>query len=168
MKAWINADGGSDKIKHEIAGALEEMGWEVHVGATFSNAHYDDYFNVTEDYQIYMTVYNGFCAGTIREAYSPEIQNVLKEKGVTLVVVFDTELWHQRERVAPYFRGDFRGFSVGRAWDDNFSVSDPSIEDVDRFLRENNAFYCAGPDVESIMEQFASGGYFAWSGGTDN
>ena len=158
MKAWINADNGSDERKQEIAAALEAAGWEVFVGKTHSNAHYEDYYNVTGEYQVYITVYNGFCAGTVREAYSDEIQNELKKKGVQLVIIWDSAEW--LEKMKPYRYGDFRGYHAKKAWDDNFSVSDPSIEDVDAFLRENHAVYCVGPDVRSIMEQFEAGGYF--------
>ena len=160
MKVWINADGGSDKLKMSLAKALEEKGISVFVGKPDVSAHYADYFNVTSDYKYYITIYNGFCAGTIREAYSREIQDMLKEKGVTLMVVFDTELW--LEGMRPYRFGDFSGYHAKRAWDDNFSEKEPDIEDVRTFLMANNAIYCAGPDAQTIMEQFETGGYFEW------
>lgn len=162
MKAWINADNSSDKKKLEIAAELEKLGWDVHIGLTGSNTHYEDYFNVTEDYDYYITVYNGFCAGTVREAYSDKIQSVLKKKGVQLIIVWETEFW--TEKMKPYRYGDYRGYTARRAWDDNFSKSDPTIENVDAFLRENHAFYCTGPTTEYIVDQLAAGGYFAWHG----
>ena len=160
MKIWMNADAGSDDTKLALAKAFEERGFSVHIGRTGSNVHYEDYFGVTEDYDVYMTIYNGFCAGTVREAVSPEIREVLDKKGVRLFMVWDSRLWN--EKMKPYRFGDFRGYCACRAWDDDFSKDDPCIEDVDRFLREHNTAYCVGPDVDTILEQFMAGGYFAW------
>ncbi|WP_408072300.1 hypothetical protein [Butyrivibrio sp. JL13D10] len=166
MKAWINADGGSDELKLQIADLLKKRGWEVYVGKTYSNAHYEDYFNVTSDYQVYITIYNGFCAGTVREAYSSEIQKVLRDKGVTLVIIWDSSLW--LEKMKPYRYGDFNGYHAKRSWDDNFSSEDPSIEDVGVFMKENEAVYCVGPTADLIMEQFDAGGYFNWERKSNN
>ncbi len=74
--------------------------------------------------------------------------------------MFDTELW--LEGMKPYRFGDFSGYHARKAYDDNFSKNDSSIEDVRAFLMENNAIYCAGPDTETIIEQFDAGGYFEW------
>lgn len=166
MKAWINADNGGERKKLEIAAELEKLGFEVHVGETGSNVHYEDYFNVTEDYDYYITLYDGFCSGTVREAYSPGIQDELKKKGVTLVIIWDTLLW--AEGMKPYRFGDFTGYTALRAWDDNFSKTDPTIEDVDAFMRAQHAFYCAAPTTEMIMEQFAAGGCLSWNGEHNN
>ena len=160
-KVWINSDMGSDDMKNEVARLLRQNGWTVHVGDTDSNAHYVDYFKVTSDYQAYITLYNGFCAGTVREAYSSSIQNTLKQKGVTLVIMWDTRDWTNPQGMAPYRYGDFKGYNASRAWDDNFSVGDPSINDVDGYLRSNDAKYCAYPSAEGLVAQFLAGGYLA-------
>lgn len=160
-KVWINSDMGSDDMKNEVARLLRQNGWTVYVGATDSNAHYTDYFKVTSDYQAYITLYNGFCAGTVREAYSSSIQNTLKQKGVTLVIMWDTRDWTNPEGMAPYRYGDFTGYTAKKAWDDNFSVGDPRIDDVDAYLRSNNAKYCAYPSAEGLVAQFLAGGYLA-------
>ncbi|MBR3214266.1 MAG: hypothetical protein IKF79_07145, partial [Methanosphaera sp.] len=57
---------------------------------------------------------------------------------------------------------DFTGYNAGRAWDDNFSSSDPSIKNVAKFLKDNNAVYCAYPNVSGAIEQFLAGGYYKW------
>lgn len=160
MKAWINADNGSDDMKRALSKVLASRGWEVHIGETGSNVHYRDYFNVTKDFDVYITVYNGFCAGTVREAYGPEIQAELQRKGVRLVIAWDSREWLQKMR--PYRYGNFRGYHARRAWDDNFSSNDPSIPDVWEFLREHQAAYCVGPDAELMADQIEAGGYFAW------
>ena len=159
-KVYIDADGGSDSMKWQLAAALEAAGWEVTVGDTYSNAHYEDYFNVPQDY-VLITIYNGFCAGTIRELASSSIQNVLKSKNVVCVPVFETGDWTNPQGMAPYRYGDFSGYSASRAWDDGFSSTDPSISDVDEFLYSNNIKYCAYPTVDGILDQFLQGGYFA-------
>ena len=166
MKAWINADNGSHDMKLAVSEILVSREWDVHIGETGSNVHYKDYFNVTEDHDIYITMYNGFCAGTVREAYSPEIQEELRRKKVRLVIVWDSREW--LEVMKPYRYGNFRGYHARRAWDDNFSKEDPYIEDVWGFLREHDAVYCVGPDAELIVEQLAAGGYFSWEAGAAN
>ena len=163
-KIWINSDNGSCSFKNSVADILRSKGWEVHNGGCCSNCHYSDYFNVSSDYQVYATLYNGFCAGTIREAYSDKIQNVLKNKGVVLVVMWDTSDWTNPQGMKPYRYGDFTGYNAGRAWDDNFSSSDPSINNVAGWLKSKNAKYCASPTADGIVEQFLAGGYFAYAG----
>ncbi|WP_407424669.1 hypothetical protein, partial [Methanobrevibacter sp.] len=162
-KVWINADNGSDAMKNAVANLLRKKGWTVHVGETGSNAHYTDYFKVTSDYQYYITLYNGFCAGTVREAYSSSIQNTLKSKGVQLVIMWDTQDWTNPQGMKPYRYGDFTGYNAARAWDDNFSVNDPSINNVAAWLKSNNAFYCASPTADGLVAQFLAGGYFEYS-----
>ena len=158
-KVFIDADGGSDAMKWKLANALKDAGWEVLVGDTYSNAHYEDYYNVPENY-VLVNIYNGFCAGTIRELASARIQNLLNSKNVVCVPVFETADWTNPQGMAPYRYGDFSGYSAGRALDDYFSSDDPSISDVDQFLYANNIKYCASPTVEGIMYQFMHGGYF--------
>lgn len=161
---WINADNGSGAKKNDLAKALKNAGWSVHIGATDSNAHYRDYWNVTKDYSVYITLYNGFCAGTIREAYSSKIQNELKRKGVQLVPIWDSAGWTDPKGMKPYRYGDFSKYSAKRAWDDNFSSGDPSIKNVGDFFKKNKATYCVAPTTSEIMKQFNAGGYAKMKG----
>ena len=163
-KIWINADNGSASMKSQVISKLKSNGWSVHDGGTGPGTHYPQYFSVTKDYQVYATMYNGFCAGTIREAYSSTIQNELKKKGVVLVVMFDTQGWTNPQGMKPYRNGDFSGYNASRAWDDNFSSSDPSIKNVGQWLKSKDAKYCAGPTADQIVKQFLAGGYFKWAG----
>lgn len=159
-KVWIDADGGSDAIKWELAKALKKLGWEVHVGDTYANAHYEDYFNTHPGY-VLINIYNGFCAGTIRELASNSIQDLLKTKNVVCVPVFHTAGWTNPNGMKPYRYGDFSKYSAKKAWDDDFSVTDPSIKNVGQFLKTNNIKYCASPTCDLIVKQFLKGGYFA-------
>ena len=161
-KAWVDADDGSGSFKSSFISELKKNGWTVKDGGTGPSTHYNDYYNVTSDYAVLVNIYNGFCAGTIREAYSSTIQNRLKNKGVQLVIVFDTKNWTDPKGMKPYRYGDFTGYSASRAWDDNFSSSDPSIKNVADFFKKNNAVYCAYPNVSGAIEQFLAGGYYKW------
>ena len=162
-KIWINSDNGSCGFKNEIANLLRNNGWEVKNAGCCSNCHYEDYWNVSSDYQVYATLYNGFCAGTVREAYSSRIQNALRNKGVVLVIMWDTRDWTNPHGMGPYRYGDFSGYNAGRAWDDNFSSSDPSIKNVKDWLKKNDAKYCCGPTADDVVKQFLAGGYFAYA-----
>ena len=160
MKVWINADNGSDDMKQELAGSLMNLDYDVHIGKTGSNVHYEDYFNVPSNH-VLITLYNGFCAGTIRELASSGIQNLLKAKNVVCVPIWDTTNWVNPNGMGPYRYGDFSGYSASRAWDDNFSTTDPSISNVAQYLAANNIKYCAYPTTDGIMYQFLNCGYFA-------
>lgn len=162
--AWINADNGSDGMKHSLANALKKDGWNVHISGTGPGWHYKDYWNVTSKYSVLLMLMNGFCAGTMREAYSSKIQSVLKKKGVQLVPIWETGTWTNPNGMKPYRYGDFTGYSAKRAWDDNFSSTDPSIKSVSDFLKKNKATYCASPTASEIMQQFRAGGYFKYKG----
>lgn len=163
-KVWINADNGSNSMKNSLISKLKSDGWTVHDGGTGSNNHYSGYFDVSSDYSVYITLYNGFCAGTIQEAYSSRIQNELKRKGVQLVPIWDSSGWTNPQGMKPYRYGDFSGYRASRAWDDNFSSSDPTISNVGDFMKKNKATYCVGPSADEIMQQFKAGGYFKYKG----
>ena len=159
---WIDADGGSDAIKWKIAEALKAEGWNVYVGETDPNAHWEDYHNAKPGY-VLINIYNGFCAGTMREMVTSSwIQNLLDTKHVVCVPIWDTSGW--TEGMSPYRYGDFSGYSAKRAWDDDFSVLDPSIDDVDEFFRFYDVDYCAYPTVQGIIDQFLAGGYYRYHG----
>lgn len=160
-RAWINADSGSDDMKKAVADLLRKNGWEVYVDGTGPGYHYDGYFDVTSDYQVYITLYNGFCAGTVREAYSNSIQNTLNKKGVVLISMWDTRDWTNPDGMKPYRYGNFTGYNASKAWDDDFSKDDPYIENVGAWLKQHNAKYCAYPSAEGLVAQFLAGGYFA-------
>lgn len=155
-KVWIDADGGSNEIKWELANALKKLGWEVHVGDTYPNAHYEDYYNAHPGY-VLITIYNGFCAGTIQELASNSVQSLLKTKNVVCVPVWHTAEWNGGMKAYKY--GDFSGYSAAKAWDDDFSTTNPSITNVEKFLKTNNIKYCASPTCDLIIKQFLNGGY---------
>ena len=157
-KVWIDADGGSNAIKLQLAKALKKLGWKVHIGDTYANAHYEDYYNVPPGY-VLITIYNGFCAGTTRELASSSVQNLLKTKNVVCVPIWHTAGWNGGMNSYKY--GNFNGYYAPKAWDDNFSTKNPAISNVGKFLKTNNIKYCASPTCNLIVKQFVQGGYFA-------
>lgn len=162
-KVWVNADTGSGDFKTSVVNALKKKGWSVHKSGTGPNVHYKDYTNVKKNY-VLITIYNGFCCGTIREEFSSKIQSKLKKKNVVVVPMFDTRSWINRKAMKPYRYGNFKGAYIKRAHDDNFSKSDPSIKDVEKYFKSVKAHYCAGPSVSEALKQFYAGGYFAYKG----
>ena len=161
--AWVNADNGSGDFKSSVVKALKKQGWSVHESGTGSNTHYNDYTNVKSNF-VLITIYNGFCCGTIREQFSSKIQSKLKKKGVVTVPMFDTRTWTNPKGMKPYRYGNFKGAHIKRAHDDNFSKGDPSIKDVEKYFKSVKAHYCAGPSVSEALKQFYAGGYFAMKG----
>ena len=162
-KIWLGADSGSGGFGKEIQSLLEKNGWYVHWSGEGPNVHYEDYFDVSSDYQVLGIVDNGFCVGTVAEAYSSSIQNTLREKGVTVMFMFDTREWTNPDGMKPYRYGDFKGARIGKAWDDDFSGWTGKMN-VDSFFRENHAVYCANPTASGIVDQFLKGGYYASKG----
>lgn len=164
-KVMIDADDGSDSMKKQLVKAMEKAGWKVKPKRTDPNAHYEDYFKVDKSYSVLVNVYNGFCCGTVREAYSDRIQNMLKKKGVQLVIIFETKTWKDPKRKMKNFMyGDFRKYSAKRAHDDHFSSTNPAIKNVDKFMKQNKAVYCCAPTCAEIMKQFNAGGYYKYKG----
>lgn len=155
---FIDADGGSNDKKWDLARALTAAGWNVKVGETDSNSHYKDYFNTPSNY-VLINIYNGFCAGTIRELASNYIQNVLRSRNVVCVPVWDTVDWINYDGMGPYRYGNFNGYSAEKAWDDNFSITDPYISNVGQYLSSNHIIHCSYPSTEGLVYQFLHGGY---------
>ena len=163
-KLMIDADGGSDSMKHQLAKAMHKAGWAVTVRPTDDTQHYWDYFYIKKNYSVLATVYNGFCCGTMREAYGDKIQNVLKKKGVQLVPIFETGDWKNRKKMKNFAHGDFTKYHAKRAHDDWFSRGNPEIKNVDKFMKQHKATYCCAPTCAEIMQQFNAGGYYKYKG----
>ena len=64
-RVWVNADEGSNAMKNALVKQLQKAGWKVHPGKTWREAHYYDYWNVTNKYSVYVTIYNGICPGLL-------------------------------------------------------------------------------------------------------
>ena len=163
-KIWIGADGGSGGFCQDIIKELNKNGWSCHYSGEGANVHYDDYFNVTKDYQIIGVVDNGFDPATVMEPYSGSIKSMLAKKGVICMFFFDSRNWTNPQGMKPYRYGDFKGYNARKAWDDNYSNFSGSLN-VDNYFRNNNIKYCANPSAKGMVEQFLAGGYYEWKKG---
>ena len=162
-KIWIGADGGSGGFTQEICRLLEKAGWYVHYSGEGANVHYNDYFNVTSDYQILAIVDNGVCCTTIKEAYeSSDCAPELKRKGVIPMFMFDSRDWHDPKKRGPNRYGNFKGTVVHTAYDDPSGYC--QVMKVDEFFRKHKAVYCASPTAKGMVDMFLKGGYYASKG----
>ena len=162
-KIWIGADGGSGSFTQEICRLLEKAGWYVHYSGEGANVHYNDYFNVTKDYQILAIVDNGVCCTTIKEAYeSSDCAPELKRKGVIPMFMFDSRTWHDPKVRGPNRYGNFKGTVVHTAYDDPSGYC--QVMKVDEFFRKHKAVYCASPTAKGMVDMFLKGGYYASKG----
>lgn len=162
-KIWIGADGGSGGFTQEICRLLEKAGWYVHYSGEGANVHYNDYFNVTSDYQILAIVDNGVCCTTIKEAYeSSDCAPELKRKGVIPMFMFDSRDWTNPKVRGPNRYGNFKGTVVHTAYDDPSGYC--SVMHVDEFFRKHKAVYCASPTAKGMVDMFLKGGYYASKG----
>jgi len=161
-KIWIGADGGSGGFTQEIISYLNKAGWSCHYSGEGANVHYEDYFNVTSDYQVLAIVDNGFDPATVMEPYEGSIKNELANKGVVCMFFFDTRDWTNPDGMKPYRYGNFKGYYAHRAWDDNYSNFSGSLN-VDQYFRNNKIKYCANPSAKGMVDQFVAGGYYAYN-----
>ena len=162
-KIWIGADGGSGGFTQEICKLLEKNGWHTHYSGEGANVHYNDYFNVTSDYQILAIVDNGVCCTTIKEAYeSSDCAPELKRKGVIPMFMFDSRDWHDPKVRGPNRYGNFKGTVVHTAYDDPSGYC--QVMKVDEFFRKHKAVYCASPTAKGMVDMFLKGGYYASKG----
>ena len=162
-KIWIGADGGSGGFTREIIKYLEKAGWHCHYSGEGANVHYNDYSNVTSDYQILAIVDNGVCCTTIKEAYeSSDCASKLKRKGVIPMFMFDSRTWTDPKVRGPNRYGNFKGTVVHTAWDDPSGYC--QVMHVDEFFRKHKAVYCASPSAKGMVDMFLKGGYYASKG----
>ena len=161
-KIWIGADGGSGSFTKEIISYLNKAGWSCHYSGEGANVHYEDYFNVTKDYQVLAIVDNGFDPATVMEPYEGSIKSELANKGVICMFFFDTRDWTNPDGMKPYRYGNFKGYYAHRAWDDNYSNFSGSLN-VDDYFRKNKIKYCANPSAKGMVDQFVAGGYYAYN-----
>lgn len=163
-KILISADSGSgaDEYKAGIIKLLERDGWKVKDVGTWSDAHSVSYRSVTSDYAVNFVIYNGLCAGTIREAYGSSIQSIHKNAGCQLISVWDSSDWTSKN-MKQMREGNLLHVPLKRAHDDNFSASDPYIPDIRQFFEDHNAVWICNPTSEGAYEEFKAGGYLKWA-----
>ena len=161
-KIMVSADGGSDGFRQKIIDLLHKDGWTVKNLGTGPGTHSASYNQIDKSYAANLTIFNGFCAGTVRECYDGWLKGHHEKKGVQLVYMWDTSGW--TEGMKPYRYGDFSGYSASRAWDDNFSSNNPAIKNVMDYMKKYKVCYCCGPTPSQAYSQFKAGGYLKQKG----
>ena len=163
-KIMICADGGDTGFKDEIKKLLKNDGWSVTDLGIGPDKHSKSYNQINSSYAVNLVIANGFFFFFVRECITGWLKGHHEKMGVAFVQMWDTHNWTNPNGMKPYRYGDFTGYSAGRAWDDNFSSSDPSIKDVMKYFKDNKVLYCCGPTSQEAYEQFKMGGYLRMKG----
>lgn len=156
----IDADGGFTKaFLNDVASKLRKAGWNVLVRGIGPGQHSINYKKAKNC--VYMPIYNGLCAGTIKEMAASYYGGVLKKNKAVLAPSWYTEEWVS-EKMSK-FRNDITKFGyLKRAWDDNFSPRGfKGLNDPAGFMTKNNIKYTVGDTTYKIVEQFLYGGWNA-------
>lgn len=156
----IDADGGFTKsFLNNIASKLRTAGWKVIVKGIGPNQHSINYKLAKNC--VYMPIYNGLCAATIKEMTYSYYGGVIKSNNAVLTPSWYTGEWVS-EKMSK-FRNDITKFGyLKRAWDDNFSPSSfKGINNPAQFMTSNGIKYSIGDTTYKIVEQFLYGGWDA-------
>ena len=166
--------GGSAGFKSGIIKKLEKDGWSVTDLGTGPGTHSASYKKLSKKYAVNLTLYNGVDPKTVDEPITGWLKGAHEKYGVQLVQMFDSKGWLKKtgkyNKKGMYYRrhGDFRGYRVPKAWDDNYSGAGGGvlIEDLHKWYLKYypRVIYCCGTSVSEAYAQFAAGGYFKYKG----
>ena len=170
----VSADGGSGDFRSGIIGKLKADGWNVKDLGTGPGTHSTSYNILNKKYSVNLTIYNGVDPKTIDEPVTGWLKGRHEKYGVQLVMMFDTRHWttktgkYNKKGLWYKRHGDFRGYRVPKAWDDNYSGarSGVLIEDLHKWYLKYypRAMYCCGVTVSEAYKQFKAGGYLKMKG----
>lgn len=158
----IDADGGFTKaFLNDVANKLRKAGWKVIVKGIGPNQHSINYKNVRN--AVYMPIYNGLCAATIKEMAAGYYGGVIKSHKSVLTPAWYTEDWVSAKMSK--FRNDITDFGyLKRAWDDNFSPkSFKGLNNPAKFMTDNKIRYCIADNTYDLVKQFLYGGWNAYN-----
>lgn len=156
----IDADGGFTKsFLNDVAHRLRKAGWNVVVKGIGPGQHSINYKLAKNC--VYMPIYNGLCAATIKEMTYDYYGGVIKENNGVLTPSWFTGEWVSAKMSK--FRNDITKFGyLKRAWDDNFSPSSfKGLNNPAQFMTSNGIRYTIGDTTYKIVEQFLYGGWVA-------
>lgn len=163
-KIFVSADGGSCSFKSKIINLLKKDGWSVtQIPNCYGDAHSASYRKIDKSYAVNLTIFNGFCAGTVRECYDGWLKGYHEKRGVQLVYMWDTADWTNPKGMKPYRYGDFSGYNAKNAWDWNRG-GDYHINNVQKYMNKYKVCYCCGPTPSEAYKQFKAGGYLKMNG----
>jgi hypothetical protein len=166
--------GGSSGFKSGIIKKLKADGWTVTDLGTGPGTHSKSYDILSSKYAVNLTIYNGVDPKTIDEPVTGWLKGKHEKYGVRLVQMFDSKGWNKKtgtyNKKGIFYKkhGDFRGYRVPKAHDDNFSGarSGVLIEDLHKWYVKyhSRVCYCCGASVSEAYNQFKAGGYLKMKG----
>lgn len=169
-KIIVSADrGGNSGFKNAIVKKLKADGWSVTDLGIGSDQHSASYRMLSSKYAVNLVIYNGMCAGTIKECYDGWLKGKHEKYGVTLVNMWDTSHWtskkgkHNKKGDWYHRNGDMSDYYLATAWDWNRGSS-PVIKDVEAYFKKYKVVYCCGTTPANAYKQFLAGGYAKMKG----
>ena len=173
-KIIVSADGGSGGFKNNIVKLLKKDGWTVKDLGVGPGTHSKSYNILSKSYSVNLTIYNGPDPKTIDEPVTGWLKGRHEKYGVTLVQMFDSSSWKSKtgkyNKKGMWYKrhGDFNGYRLPKAWDDNYSGSKGGvlINDLGAWYKKytKKVKYCCGPTASEAYKQFKAGGYRKFKG----
>lgn len=166
----VSADrGGNSGFKDAIVKKLKADGWNVTDLGIGSDQHSASYRKLSSKYAVNLVIYNGMCAGTIKECYDGWLKGKHEKYGVALVNMWDTSHWtskkgkHNKKGDWYHRNGDMSDYYLATAWDWNRGTS-PVIKSVSAYFKKYKVLYCCGTTPANAYKQFLAGGYAKMKG----
>ena len=133
------------KLMNDIAGYLKKRGYKVEIGGVGPGYHYSQINRVKKN-GIYMCIYGGACAGTLKEHWSSNhYKSVLKKKYAKMVVAF----------LSPPSTNIHNLKWLPRAHDDNFSPrSFKGVSNPEQQLLNAGIGVVIGKNAKEIATKF--------------
>lgn len=173
-KIIVSADSGSSGFKNSIVKLLKQDGWSVTDLGVGPGTHSASYKKLSSKYAVNLTIYNGPDPKTIDEPVTGWLKGKHEKYGVRLVQMFDSHTWTSKtgkyNKKGMYYKrhGDFKGYRVPKAWDDNYSgaKSGVLIEDLEAWYIKHHkkVCYCCDTTASAAYKQFKAGGYLKMKG----
>ena len=133
------------KLMKDIATYLKKRGYKVEIGGIGPSYHYSQINRVKKN-GIYMCIYGGACAGTLKEHWSSNhYKSVLKKKNAKMVVAF----------LSPPSTNIHNLKWLPRAHDDNFSPrSFKGVNNPEKHLLDAGVGVVVGKNAKEIASKF--------------
>lgn len=133
------------KLMNDIASYLKKRGYKVEIGGIGPGYHYSQINRVKKN-GIYMCIYGGACAGTLKEHWSSNhYKSVLKKKNAKMVVAF----------LSPPSTNIHNLKWLPRAHDDNFSPSSfRGVSNPEKQLLDAGIGVVIGKNAKEIATKF--------------
>ena len=169
-KIIVSADkGGNPNFKDGIVKLLKKDGWTVKDLGIGPGTHSKSYNILSSKYAVNLTIYNGMCAGTIKETYDGWLKGKHEKYGVAHVEMWDTSTWtakkgkHNKKGDWYHRNGDMSDYYLATAHDWNRG-GNPVIKSVSAYFKKYKVLYCCGTTPANAYKQFKAGGYAKMKG----